>query len=195
MALTKRIYLPSGGAALFHVLTGWQDYPRCEDSDVTISSWTDQETYQDGAAPLSAQTIRMKTADIRAQLAKNLGNPETYDDEVEEAVRLFAPDFESAVWSETPERLADLKARLVAGIKDDYARQIADRYTNEQRAKAETVLNQARLPSQDGVAPPTAQEIEAARAVREWCAEKSGAMVAEIDVVMAVRSYRQLEAV
>ena len=192
MALTKQIYLPTGGSASFHVLTGWQDYPRCGDSDVTISSWMDQEAYQDGTAPVSAQTIRIKTSDIRAQFVKNLGNPETYDDEVEEAVRLFVPEFEGATWSETPERLADLKARLIAGIKDTYARLIGERYTEAERAHAETTLNRARLPTESGVVPPTEEEVFAAKSVREWCAQQAGAMKSEIDAVMAARSYRQL---
>ena len=192
MALEKQIYLPTGGSASFHVLTGWQDYPRSDNSDVTISSWTDKEAYQDGAAPLNAQTIRMKTVDIRAQLAKNLGNPSTYDDEVEEAVRLFAPDFNGASLTETPERLPELKTRLVASIKENHAQQIAEKYTEEQRENAETILNSAKLPAQDGLVPPTNDEVAYAKEVSDWCARKNGEMKIAVDAVMNARRYSEL---
>jgi|694.fasta_scaffold119633_3 hypothetical protein len=192
MALDKQIYFPNLGFAQFHVLTGWQDYARCNDSDVTISSWISKEAYQDGASPISAQTLRLKTTDIRNQFTKNLGNPNTYDDEIEEAVKLFAPEFSGASRLETPERLDDLKKHLVAEIKDDYTQQIASRYSDEQRSFAQTILNRARLPAQDGVIPPTTEEVNSAKEIQDWCAQKHGEMKAAIDAVLGARRYAEL---
>jgi hypothetical protein len=166
----------AGHEARCHVVTGWQDYARSAFSDVTLSSWASEAAFASGSPPLAATTVRIQTADIRAQFVKNMGNPNTFDDEVEEAVRLYAPEFESAVWVETVATSAETRAERVAQIKRAYAEQIESAYSAELRAWAQSTINAART-ADGNVAP---EDLQEANRIADAVAALNAEMMREI---------------